>query len=98
MERHKNLVHKKEVHDDENKPKEFDNTVEGEALLGLGDVKEVHGLNNSVVKSGNKVDLLDRTRSFPCEVCGQKFKLKRNLVSRPEGSPSNTHRSEAVYM
>ena len=72
----------KEGHDDEDKPEEFDNTVEDEALLSLGDVKEVYGLNNSVVKSGNKVDLLDRTRSFPCEVCGQKFKLKRNLVSR----------------
>ena len=46
----------KEGHDDEDKPEEFDNTVEDEALLGLGDVKEVHGLNNSVVKSGNKVD------------------------------------------
>ena len=43
---HETRVHGKfvkEGHDDEDKPEEFDNTVEDEALLGLGDVKEVHG-------------------------------------------------------
>ena len=50
------LIHKKDVHDDENKPEEFDNTVEGEALLGLGDLKKVHGLN--------------RNGKFTCDECG----------------------------